>query len=67
MRDGGKLVFASCSSRVYAEDLFPAVNGAISETGRRFEVMKVTEHAFDHPAKFPDSRYLKCQYVKIFH
>ncbi len=66
VRNGGKLVFASCSSRVYAEDLFPAVNGAINEAGRRFEVIKVTEHAFDHPARFPDSRYLKCEYVKIF-
>ena len=66
VRKGGILVFASCSSRVGKEELFPVVNGAIAEGGRRGEVFLVTEHAFDHPAKFPESKYLKCQYARIF-
>ncbi|MBP5182413.1 MAG: class I SAM-dependent methyltransferase [Lentisphaeria bacterium] len=66
VRKGGILVFASCSSRVGKEELFPVVNGAIAESGRRGEVFLVTEHAFDHPAKFPESKYLKCQYARIF-
>ncbi|MBR2363845.1 MAG: class I SAM-dependent methyltransferase [Lentisphaeria bacterium] len=66
VRKGGILVFASCSSRVGKSELFPAVNAAISESGYRADIFKVTEHAFDHPAKFPESKYLKCQYARIF-
>lgn len=66
VRRGGILVFASCSSRVGKEELFAAVNDAIREAGYKYEVLKVTEHAFDHPAKFPESKYLKCQYARIF-
>lgn len=66
VRKGGILVFASCSSRVGKAELFPAVNAAIEESHFRPEIFKVTEHAFDHPAKFPESKYLKCQYAKIF-
>lgn len=66
VRRGGVLVFASCSSRVGKAELFPAVNTAIGESGYGEEIFKVTEHAFDHPAKFPESKYLKCQYARIF-
>ena len=66
VRNGGVLVFASCSSRVGKSELFPAVNSAIAESGYKEEIFNVTEHAFDHPAKFPESKYLKCQYARIF-
>lgn len=51
------LMFASCSSRVTADELFPVVldNCHIRE-------FKRTAHAVDHPAKFAESSYLKCLY-----
>ena len=59
LKPGGILVFASCSSRVSADDFFPAVlaNARVRELAR-------TGHAADHPARFPESHYLKCLYAE---
>ena len=59
LKPGGTLVFASCSSRVSADDLFPVV---LAHTHVR-ELAR-TGHAADHPARFPESRYLKCLYAE---
>ena len=59
LKPGGTLVFASCSSRVSADDLFPVV---LSHTHVR-ELAR-TGHAADHPALFPESHYLKCLYAE---
>jgi 23S rRNA (cytosine1962-C5)-methyltransferase len=59
LKPGGTLVFASCSSRVSADDLFPVV---LSHTHVR-ELAR-TAHAADHPARFPESSYLKCLYAE---
>lgn len=66
LRKGGIMVFASCSSRVRAEDLFPHIEEILTKNGYRREVFCETEHAIDHPARFPESKYLKCQYARIF-
>lgn len=62
---GGTLVFASCSSRVRAEELFERVKSAASAAGRPIREWKRTSHAFDHPALFPESSYLKCLYAEV--
>ena len=59
LKPGGTLVFASCSSRVSADDLFPVV---LAHTHVR-ELAR-TGHAADHPALFPESSYLKCLYAE---
>ncbi len=59
LKPGGTLVFASCSSRVSAVDLFPVV---LAHTHVR-ELAR-TGHAADHPALFPESSYLKCLYAE---
>ena len=59
LKPGGTLVFASCSSRVSADDLFPVV---LAHTHVR-ELAR-TGHAADHPALFPESHYLKCLYAE---
>ncbi len=59
LKPGGTLVFASCSSRVSADDLFPVV---LARTHVR-ELAR-TAHAADHPALFPESHYLKCLYAE---
>jgi 23S rRNA (cytosine1962-C5)-methyltransferase len=59
LKPGGTLVFASCSSRVSADDFFPVIlaHAHIREAAR-------TGHAADHPALFPESHYLKCLYAE---
>jgi len=59
LKPGGTLVFASCSSRVSADDFFPVV---LAHTHVR-ELAR-TAHAADHPALFPESHYLKCLYAE---
>jgi len=59
LKPGGTLVFASCSSRVSADDFFPAI---LAHTHVR-ELAR-TGHAPDHPALFPESHYLKCLYAE---
>ena len=57
LKPGGTLVFASCSSRVPADDFFQAILPRLHVR----ELLR-TGHAADHPAKFPESRYLNCLY-----
>ncbi len=64
LRKNGTLIFASCSSRVDAPALFQAVSEAAAGAGRPLKIFDQTYHAPDHPAKFNESRYLKCLYAK---
>jgi 23S rRNA (cytosine1962-C5)-methyltransferase len=61
----GTLVAASCSAHVSAEEFFAAVQRAGSKSKRKFEVLKTTRHAPDHPATFPEAQYLKCAYLRF--
>lgn len=65
LRKGGTLVAASCSAHVSAEEFFGAVRDAARQSGRRFEELDTTGHAPDHPAAFPEARYLKCLYLRF--
>jgi 23S rRNA (cytosine1962-C5)-methyltransferase len=60
LNPGGRLVQASCSSRVEAEVFFEAVHRAASETGRPIKEIERTGHPLDHPVKFKEGAYLKC-------
>ena len=65
LKRGGVLVSASCSAHVSSTEFFGVVTAAVSKSGRPFEVIETTEHAPDHPATFPEARYLKCIYVRL--
>ena len=67
LRPDGTLVAASCSAHVSADEFFEAVKQAAKEGGRKFEVIKTTRHAADHPATFREAEYLKCLFVRLLH
>lgn len=61
----GLLVFASCSSRVTADQLFAVVKETAVSAGRPLNELERTAHAVDHPAHFRESSYLKCMYAEV--
>ncbi len=65
LRTGGMLVAASCSAHVSAEEFFGAVRNAARGSGRRYDELDTTGHAPDHPASFPEARYLKGLYLRF--
>jgi 23S rRNA (cytosine1962-C5)-methyltransferase len=56
---GGRLLQASCSSRVTEDDLISTVHAAIKSQGRTRSREQVFGHALDHPVAFRQGRYLK--------
>lgn len=62
---GGVLVAASCSAHVATEEFFGAVRQAGRESRREFSELQMTGHAPDHPATFPEARYLKAIYLRF--
>ena len=60
----GILVFASCSSRVGADELFEEVHRAAACAGRPLVEFDRRAESPDHPALFPESHYLKCLYAR---
>ena len=65
LRPGGRLVAASCSAHVTADEFFEAVRSALRRSGRPWTELATTGHPPDHPATFPEARYLKCMYMKV--
>jgi 23S rRNA (cytosine1962-C5)-methyltransferase len=65
VKRGGKLVLASCSSRVTSEQFFELVQQTIHKTNYNYEVITHTLHDIDHPIGFKEGAYLKCIYLKI--
>lgn len=59
LRPRGILIFASCSSRISADEFFPAIL-----RHARVREIRRTGHAPDHPDLFPESHYLKCLYAE---
>ncbi len=57
LRPGGVLVAASCSAHVSETEFFDTVRSA--GAGSCAELW-TAGHAVDHPAAFPEARYLKC-------
>ncbi|WP_027481016.1 23S rRNA (cytosine(2499)-C(5))-methyltransferase [Deinococcus pimensis] len=62
---GGTLVSASCSAHVTDTEFFDAVRGAADASGRKWRELRVTHHAPDHEARFPEARYLKAIYLQF--
>ena len=62
---GGILVACSCSAHVTAEEFFAAVRKSAAEAGRKFEELRTTCHAPDHPATFKEAEYLKAIYLRV--
>lgn len=65
LREGGTLVAASCSAHVTEDEFFSAVRKAAARSGRRWVERGTTGHPPDHPATFPEARYLKCIYLDL--
>ena len=65
IKRGGRLVLASCSSRVTSEQFFELVQQTINKTNYNYEVITHTLHDIDHPISFKEGAYLKCIYLKI--
>ena len=61
----GKLVMASCSSRVTPAQFFNAVKQTARTRGRRLSDIETTSHALDHPISFPEGEYLKCLFATV--
>lgn len=60
---GGRLVMASCSSRVAADDFFELVHGEAGKVKRPLHELERTTHPIDHPIRFPEGAYLKCLFA----
>ena len=58
----GILVACSCSAHVSEQDFFSAVRAGVAGSGRKGREFRTTEHAPDHPATFPEAKYLKAAY-----
>lgn len=65
LRPGGILVAASCSAHVQAEEFFELVRQAAAKTHARWVELATTGQPPDHPATFPEARYLKCIYLQV--
>jgi 23S rRNA (cytosine1962-C5)-methyltransferase len=64
-RPGGVLVQSSCSSRIDAGTFHDQLNRTVAAAGRGFEELARTGHPVDHPATFPEARYLKTGFLRI--
>jgi 23S rRNA (cytosine1962-C5)-methyltransferase len=65
LRHGGILAAASCSAHVPSEDFLAAILRAAARSGRQSSELERTAHPSDHPATFPEARYLKCVFLSI--
>lgn len=65
VRSGGLLLTASCSAHVSEEEFFNAARSSLRADGRRWTELETTGHAPDHPAGFPEARYLKALYARV--
>lgn len=59
----GRLVMASCSSRVAADEFFALAGETAKKVGRPLHELERTAHPLDHPIGFPEGAYLKCLFA----
>ncbi len=59
LRPGGILLAASCTAHVSSGDFYRLVEEEACSSGRQFHELWRSAHAADHPAGFPEVRYLK--------
>ena len=64
-RPGGVLVQSSCSSRIDADTFHRQLHDVAADEGRSLQVIARTGHPVDHPATFPEARYLKTAFVRV--
>lgn len=64
-RRGGAFVQSSCSSRIDADTFHRQLHDVAAAEGRRLEEIARTGHPADHPATFPEARYLKTAFVRV--
>jgi 23S rRNA (cytosine1962-C5)-methyltransferase len=65
LSQGGVLAAASCSAHVSADEFFSAARESAYRSERKFEEIRATRHAPDHPATFREGEYLKCIYLRF--
>ena len=68
VRSGGLLVTASCSGRISPEDFFHILQRAATGAQVDIRVLTYNLHPPDHPVNpaFPEGRYLKCIFARVF-
>lgn len=65
LESDGILVACSCSAHVSEEEFFEAVLMAARKSGRGFSEIARTGQPSDHPATFPEAKYLKAIYLRL--
>ena len=63
LADGGRLVQASCSSRVRPDELVAAMTRGAQLAGWDLNIRERTGHPADHPIGFPEGEYLKAVFA----
>lgn len=67
VKTGGLLVTCSCSQHVSEESFLEMVNKSARRTDSRFQALKISGAAMDHPVlpAMPETRYLTCVAARI--
>lgn len=65
LRPGGVLLACSCSAHVSTDEFFECVRNVARSVGRGWTELGTTLHPPDHPAGFPEARYLKGIYLQF--
>ncbi|HLH52303.1 MAG TPA: class I SAM-dependent rRNA methyltransferase [Verrucomicrobiae bacterium] len=61
----GILVACSCSAHVSEQEFYHAIQSAVAKTKSRIFELQRTGQPADHPATFPEARYLKAIYLQF--
>jgi len=64
VRPGGRLVQSSCSARIEGDVFEDIIQEAAARAGRPLHDVDRTGHPLDHPARFPESTYLKTVWAR---
>lgn len=64
LAEGGRLVQASCSSRVHPDELVAAMTRGAQLAGWDLNIRDQTGHPADHPIGFPEGEYLKAVFAQ---
>jgi len=65
LRPGGILVASSCTAHVPAEDFYRLVEEEAQASRRQWRELWRSTHSTDHPADFPEARYLKALCIEV--
>jgi len=68
VRDGGLFISSSCSARISQEDFFQVLRRAAIGAGVQMRQLHYTLQPPDHPVDlaFPEGRYLKCVFARVY-